>query len=974
MEFPSTTSAEGGDVAKAVLNRITGALRNSAHMEQRTLSDSELINQFRKHRDEEAFATLVRRHGKAVLAACRQVLTDPADIDDAFQAVFLVLLQKIAVINGTQLGSWLYAVAHRVAVRAYSDSHRRTKREGAAASRRQVESPTSDPSWREAIAILHEELDRMPDAYRRVLLLCYLSGQSREEAASNLSWTPGAVKGRLERGRKMLADRLVRRGITLSVGLLAVVTGNSVGMDSPPTCLIERAVREATESSSPTVSALAHGAFPMANAVKKVLLCVTAVAGVAVLTGLGLAISPLASPEKDAQPPTKNKVSEGPPTATPLKATETKKLTRVIVKDSTGSPISGATVIASYMGSGEPFTFTTDKKGQFNFDASITGQSSGYTATILAVKDGYAPTHGYLPANTDEVVLTLPDAAEYQGVVKDRVGQPIQGAQIQFGVIAKNANFTSWSYAYANHLTGTPFEKFFFAKTDAAGTFRFTTVPEGAELIFRATGKGFAETDTAGGNPKKEYVVGPNAKSAVIVLVPEAIVSGRITSRVPGIEPAGLSVRLTGVPAFATQGQTVKADGQGRFAFRGLPAGEVSLTIDFPKGARAVTKGRLVATKEGETREVNMEVIEGVEVMGRVCVQGTGQPVAGAGIAAGDIISPKTAEVAIAQCDSAGRFVLRLPPGEASFYVQVSPGFSSPNGNGNGRDCRKVTIPEGVKTLTIPEPLEVIPVEDGLKGRVTDAAGTPIAHVKVLALQHSSPCNFPIDPVTASFDGQFTLHPSPFVTPLAPGHSVPLQVELSDGQRYEANALIVKGSVSEVRLPTLPGIAGLKDVKPTELAGIVVDEKGKPLAGVKVHIYDSNDDPENYTFTGADGMFRIKDCDRELKVQVSFKKTGYSPVMMTRQKIGVQGLVIAMDRSTYFEGVVRGPDGKPAAVAIIRADQGPKISDGCKFVEMITETKTDAQGRYRLYVQPDEYSFKIRAPGVSQRVTCRRPG
>jgi RNA polymerase sigma factor (sigma-70 family) len=429
--------SEGDNVAKVVLKRITGVLRKTAHKEQLNLSDSELIDQFRKHGDEEAFAMLVRRHGKAVHAACRQVLSDPADIDDAFQAVFLVLLQKIGVINGTRIDSWLYAVAHRIAVRAYSESRRRTKREGAAASRRQNESPSPNPSWREAIAILHEELDRLPDAYRRVLLLCYLSGQSREEVASSLGWTPGTVKGRLERGRKMLASRLAKRGIALSIGLLAVVTGNSVGMDGPPTRLIELAVREATESSNPTVSDLARGAFPMATEVKKGLMCVVAIAGVAVMTGLGLAISPLTSSEKDAQPITNNRVSSDPPTTGPQKTPEAKKPTHVIVKESTGTPVAGATVIASHKGSGTPFTFTTDAKGQFNFDASITGHSSGYTAIILAVKDGYAPTQELLPVNTDEVVLTLPDTAEYKGIVKVRAGQPIKGAEVQFGVVTR---------------------------------------------------------------------------------------------------------------------------------------------------------------------------------------------------------------------------------------------------------------------------------------------------------------------------------------------------------------------------------------------------------------------------------------------------------------------------------------------------------------------------------------------------------
>ena len=191
---------------------------------------------------------------------------------------------RSTAIDGATVGSWLYAVAHRLAVRARSDARRRAEREGAAA-RQRAEVVPPDPSWREAVAVLHEELDRLPDAYRRVLLLCYLRGRSREEAAAELGWSPGAVKGRLERGRKMLAARLARRGIGLSAGLLAVVTGNSAGAGGPPPGLVELTVRAVTGAPSPAVAALVRGALPMMNVTKPALAC--AVVGFAALVGFG---------------------------------------------------------------------------------------------------------------------------------------------------------------------------------------------------------------------------------------------------------------------------------------------------------------------------------------------------------------------------------------------------------------------------------------------------------------------------------------------------------------------------------------------------------------------------------------------------------------------------------------------------------------------------------------------------------------
>src|SRR4029078_10442771 len=101
---------------------------------------------------------------------------------------------------------------------------RRERRIGARAGPRGPTAPP-DRSRREACAILHEELDRLPDGYRLPLLLCYLDGKSRDEAAGEWGWTVTRVRGQLERGRDRLRKRLQKRGIALSAGLLAAVAG-----------------------------------------------------------------------------------------------------------------------------------------------------------------------------------------------------------------------------------------------------------------------------------------------------------------------------------------------------------------------------------------------------------------------------------------------------------------------------------------------------------------------------------------------------------------------------------------------------------------------------------------------------------------------------------------------------------------------------------------------------------------------------
>jgi RNA polymerase sigma factor (sigma-70 family) len=187
-----------------------------------SLPDGECLDRFRDG-DEAAFETLVRRHGPMVFRVCRAILGDAHAAEDAFQATFLTLARRAASVRKQpSLGSWLYKVAHRIALRARGRSAARLRRE-AAVARLPVVDPVDDISWREVQAIFFEELGKLSDRYRIPLLLCCLEGKTRDEAAAQLGCGTGTLKSRLERGRKILRDRLVRRGITLSTGLLATL-------------------------------------------------------------------------------------------------------------------------------------------------------------------------------------------------------------------------------------------------------------------------------------------------------------------------------------------------------------------------------------------------------------------------------------------------------------------------------------------------------------------------------------------------------------------------------------------------------------------------------------------------------------------------------------------------------------------------------------------------------------------------------
>jgi RNA polymerase sigma factor (sigma-70 family) len=194
------------------------------------LRDAELLGQFVECRDEAAFAALLARHGRLVLGACRQVLGNPQDAEDAFQATFLVLARKAgSVRRGESLAAWLHRVALNVARSARADDARRRQRERQACLMAQP-SPAEGETPHDWQAVLHEEVDRLPDKYRLPVVLCYLEGQTHEGAARSLGWPVGTVKGRLARARDLLRGRLAGRGVTLSAGALVLAPVVSPGL------------------------------------------------------------------------------------------------------------------------------------------------------------------------------------------------------------------------------------------------------------------------------------------------------------------------------------------------------------------------------------------------------------------------------------------------------------------------------------------------------------------------------------------------------------------------------------------------------------------------------------------------------------------------------------------------------------------------------------------------------------------------
>ena len=213
--------------------------------ERPLVTDGELLERFANLGEESALATLVRRHAAMVWGVCARLLNNHHDVEDAFQATFLVLVRKAAFIRPRdKVANWLYGVAYQTAVRTRATSAKQRTREKQVVCLPEVEFERREPGD-DFGAALHQEINLLPAKYRVLIALCDLGGKTRKEAAQQLGIPEGTVAGRLARARAMLAKRLLRQSIVISATGLSVELAQPAIAASPPTSVVISTIRAA---------------------------------------------------------------------------------------------------------------------------------------------------------------------------------------------------------------------------------------------------------------------------------------------------------------------------------------------------------------------------------------------------------------------------------------------------------------------------------------------------------------------------------------------------------------------------------------------------------------------------------------------------------------------------------------------------------------------------------------------------------
>jgi RNA polymerase sigma factor (sigma-70 family) len=409
--------------------------------------DAQLLEWFARGHEEAPFAALVRRHGPMVWAVSRRVLPRVQDAEDVFQATFLLLARKAASIRKAEsVGGWLYGVARRLALKARLQQARRQAREKRAADMRQTRT-SGETSLAEVQAALDAALGELPEHYRAALVLCYLEGNTQEEAARRLGCPLATLRTRVARGRKLLRERLVRHGLTLSAAGLATLLIASAAPAAAPAALVRAAVRAALPFAagqpaavlcSRQVAGLVEGGlramfFTKMKMATALVLTAGLVAGTAALLQRGQAANGAAMPPAaaSADPP----AAAAKPLAADEESTSTEVSGRVI--DPNGKPVAEAKLYL--LAEAKLYLLGGDGKDKAPIRARATTDQDGrfrLTATrdqspLIAVADGYGPAWTKHFDKSDDLTLRLvKDDVPITGRILDLQGKPVAGVTL----------------------------------------------------------------------------------------------------------------------------------------------------------------------------------------------------------------------------------------------------------------------------------------------------------------------------------------------------------------------------------------------------------------------------------------------------------------------------------------------------------------------------------------------------------------
>ncbi len=922
------------------------------------LSDAELLRRFLDRRDQGAFEALVWRHAALVLGVCRRLLRHEHDAEDAFQATFLVLVRKGGRIRaGDSVAGWLHRVAWRVArklqARLGRQARRETSREAEA-----VAPAANDLLGRDVRPVLDEEVDRLPEKYRRAVVLCYLEGKSNRQAAEELGCPASTLAARLTWARERLRGRLTRRGVTLSAAGVAGLL-EAQASAAPPTAPVVASVVRATAAwavegvslgpaaalADAAVREIARGQARAAALWLAALVVLAAGAGRLIHTpGSARATPPepeapaaRAADEKD-----KAEAKEGP------------SLLGSVV-DPSGQPVANANVWLT----GGTYTYNepprllasvrADAAGRFRLAYPRRGVFDRMAEVLARDAQGRVGWREYIrPEQADKpFTIKLVEVADRAGRVVDGAGRPVAGARLtpQWLTGKPEGASSGPSLELPDDL-----RKEYAATTADDGTFTLRGLPAGGTTVHALlSAAGFGAPHVSWDDPAP----------VTIRLQKAGALRGALSGTTDKKALAGVRLQLNNAAeprvtdagaARLSYGAAVTPEADGTFRLADVPPGKYLLTpIVEPTVPFYADKPSVFEVKPGATADVTVPLLAARKITGRVVDEVSGAGVRGAKVQVARIDERNAlTEAREAVTDADGRFTAYARPGQVSAYVWQAPENYLPSSL-----ARELPRIDSAKESVYPD-IKLTPAAQ-VRGVVVDAAGKPVAGAGVNFLMPDLQGK---SDVVSDREGQFVLDK------IDPTDNVAIRARAGDAVTDGAVVVVPADLKEPVKLTVSPAHA-------FRLKGRVVGPDGQPVRDANVGVvWHRNYVSRKSRMTGTGGQFETCRADADGRFETKalwpgdqyqlsvsaegFAKTETALVKGRGGEVRDEGTIALRRVGGIVRGRVIDAAGKPVAgVRVFNSGDAPRT----------VQTTTDAEGRFRLdgfYVGP-VYVFARRA-------------